>query len=45
MDVFGNGHWGGEKSRGDESHKVAVTRTLKIEGSTEGGCQVHRELC
>lgn len=33
------------RARGDENHKVAIKRTLKIEGSTGGGCQVHRELC
>lgn len=45
MDVLVKGTGEVNRGRGYENHKVAITRTLEVEGSAEGGCQVHRELC
>lgn len=33
------------RAKGNENHKVTITRTLEIEGSAEGGRQMHRQLC
>lgn len=45
MDILVKGIGEVNRARGDENHKMAITRALKIEGSAERGCQLHRELC